>query len=85
MIHSSNGAELFDRAMIAGIVRPVTLEQASSQNRAILISSRSNCYREEALNAIRNGDFEKCEEMIRLKKENFMTKIKGKIKSLFLC
>ena len=85
LIHSSNGAELFDRAMIAGIVRPVTLEQASSQNRAILISSRSNCYREEALNAIRNGDFEKCEEMIRLKKDNFMTKIKGKFKSLFLC
>lgn len=84
LVHSPKGAELFKTAMSDGtVVRQVTLEQASRQNGAMIAGSKRNEKREEALQAVRNNDFEKCRRMLEPGKSSLRARVKHKVKSLF--
>jgi coenzyme F420-reducing hydrogenase beta subunit len=61
LVQSQRGRKLLERISDQLVLKPVTLEEASRQNQAMLNPSQPNARRAEALAKIRNGEIGDCE------------------------
>lgn len=75
LVHSHKGSELFEKISEKILAMPVTLEETSLYNSAILKSSTCNEMSQKAFYFIRNGDFFKCSEFFVPKKTSLLSKI----------
>lgn len=87
LVHSEKGRILWQNIHSGIKFRKVTLEQASQQNPAMLVSSKANPNRADVLKKIHDGKIETCWELFpapNLTKPSLISRIKGKVKRL-LC
>jgi hypothetical protein len=61
LVQSERGAALLQSISAQLVVKPVTLEEASRQNGAMLKIAQPNARRTEALEKIRAGEIRECE------------------------
>lgn len=81
LVQSKKGMDHFDQIGARCVVRQVSLEQASAQNQSMLRSSLNHAKRQDALSAIRQGNFEKCEALLVPAQRSRSKKLLRKLKS----
>ena len=82
LVHTTKGAGLLESICDRLVTKPVTLEEASRQNQAMLKCSKPNERRCEVLELIRNGRIAECDKWFPHTKETALQKIKKTIKTL---
>lgn len=80
LVQSPKGKDIFKQINERCVVRKMSLEQASAQNQSMLSSSPSNAHRNEVLRTIKNGDFEKCTNLLIPIQTCFFKKIIRKLR-----
>lgn len=78
LIQSDRGQALWTQLVDCLACRPVSLEEASRQNPAMLISSKPAADREAILGRIRNGSIADCAELFRQKPPSLIRRIRNK-------
>lgn len=78
LIQSDRGQALWTQLVDCLACRPVSLEEASRQNPAMLISSKPAADREAILERIRNGSIADCAELFRQKPPSLIRRIRNK-------
>lgn len=76
LCHTAIGRELLERISGRLTMKPVTLEEASRQNSAMLVAAKPNERRTEALELIARGDIGACADWFRLRKETAAQKLR---------
>lgn len=77
LAQSQQGATLLEQISNQLILKPVTLEEASRQNPAMLKASPNHPKRTEALDLIRTGTFEECAAWFLPAKPTVLQRIRG--------
>lgn len=85
LVQSERGRKLWEQISSKLTVLEVPLEDASRQNPAIMISSRSAEDRDAALTRIRSGDFDACTELIQPKTPALPQRIRNKAARILRC
>lgn len=76
LVQSLRGAELFELIADRLITKPLSTEEASRQNGAMLRASQPNPRRADALSAIRSGDFGACEALFPQARSSLLQKLR---------
>lgn len=79
LVQSAKGAELLSSVSDRLEIKPVTLEEASRQNQAMLVCSKSNGKRSEVLGLIRNASILECEQLFQIEEPTATQKIRSLI------
>lgn len=77
LAHSDRGVQLLQRICDRVMLKSVTLEEAARQNSAMLLQSKPNVRREEALTSIRNGEIGVCEQWFLPEKPTLRNRVRG--------
>lgn len=80
LVQSAKDVEALDSVKDGLEIKPVTLEEASRQNQAMLKSSKANEKRSEALELIRNGRISDCADWFAEKSPTPITRLKHLVK-----
>lgn len=83
LVQTSKGAESLDSISDRVVAKPVTLEEASRQNQAMLKCSHPNERRSEALKLIRDGNVADCRRVFVVPEPTMVTRIKRLAKRFF--
>lgn len=76
LCQSNHGAELLNNISDKIVMKQVTLEEASRQNKSILTASPANPRRREAMEIIRAGNISICEAWFHQPKESIVKKLR---------
>lgn len=77
LVQSERGAELLEQIKEKLVLKPVSLEEASAQNSAMLKSLQPNARRQEALDAIRAGKIAECAVWFAPQKPSFAERLRA--------
>ena len=77
LVQSERGAALFEHIKEQLVLKPVSLEETSAQNRAMLKTSQPNAKRQETLDMIRAGKMAECAAWFIPPKPSFAQRIRS--------
>lgn len=83
LVQSQRGAELLQSIANRMVLKPVTLEEASRQNGAMLKAAQSNPRRTEAFALIRAGQIGECESWFIPTKQTITQKVRRMVGGIF--
>lgn len=85
LVHSEKAQKIWNNINSSIKFKEVSLQQASQQNTAMLVSFKANPDRDLALRKIQEGKIEECEELfvgVNTSKPSLASRIKNKVKKL---
>lgn len=82
LVQSERGRSLWSAVSPSLDIREVTLEEASRQNRAMLVSAPSAQNRNAVLERIRKGDLEGCWDLFPVQKPTAQQRLRGKLSAI---
>ena len=77
LVQSERGAKLLEQIQEHLVLKPVSLEGASAQNNAMLMTSQPNAKRQEALEVIRAGKIAECAAWFVPRKPSFIERFRA--------
>ena len=88
LVQSEKGKKIFNSISDRLIIKNVTLEESSRQNRAMISTIRTNPKREEALELIRSGKIKNCQQWFNndtqnMQHINIMRFLKNSVKRIY--
>ena len=85
LVQSERGRILWDAVCPSLDIREVTLEEASRQNRAMLVPAPASKNRDAVLEQVRRGDLEGCWDLFQVREPTALQRIRGKLSGIVRC